>query len=305
MSDLVTGEAVVVELRLARLPTRALGIFIDLVIQWSTLVTLFFFVDATGAFVDEALLLALTLVVLVAVIAGYPLTMETLSRGRTVGKLALGLRVVRDDGGPIRFRHALVRALFGVLEFWVTFGAIAIITSLLSAKGKRLGDIFAGTVVLRERVPVQGGPVPTMPPHLAYWASGLELARLNDDLALAARQFLARVYELAPEVREDMARRLADEVSRRVSPPPPPGIMAMTYLSAVLAERRRRELSRLNVPLPPPYATSPSYLPPYGPPPTPPPWPQPAPPAPSAPSASPPPHREPSQQPDNPFAPPR
>jgi uncharacterized RDD family membrane protein YckC len=318
MSDLVTGEAVVVELRLARLPTRALGILIDQVIQWTALLVLFFFVSAAGFFLDEALLVALTLVVTVAVIVGYPLTMETLTRGRTVGKLALGLRVVRDDGGSIRFRHALVRALFGVVEFWVTFGAIAIISSLLSAKGKRLGDIFAGTVVIRERVPVHGGPVATMPPQLAYWASGLELAQLTDDLALEARQFLARANELAPEVREDIAHRLADEVFRRVSPPPPRGIPATAYLSAVLAERRRRELGRLNVPVPPPYATS-SWYPPYGGPPTPPARPQPVPPAPAVPSTSPPTtsppttyppttypptQGEPEHQPDNPFAPP-
>jgi uncharacterized RDD family membrane protein YckC len=259
VSDLVTGEAVVVELRLARLPTRALAILIDLTIQWIALLTLLFFVAATGLLVDEALLLALVLVVTISVIAGYPITMETITRGRTIGKLALGLRVVRDDGGPIRFRHALVRALFGVLEFWVTFGAVAVIASLLSASGKRLGDIFAGTVVVRERVPVHGGPLATMPPQLAPWASRLELARLPDDVALAARQFLARAPELTPNARDDMARRLADEVFRHVSPPPPPGISAPAYLSAVLAERRRRELGRLGYGGPPYPAPPPPY----------------------------------------------
>jgi len=248
---------------LARLPTRALAILIDLTIQWIALLTLLFLIGTTGFLIDEALLIALVLVMTVAVIAGYPITMETLTRGRTIGKLALGLRVVRDDGGPIRFRHALVRALFGVVEFWVTFGAVAVIASLLSASGKRLGDIFAGTVVVRERVPVHGGPIAAMPPQLASWASRLELARLPDDLALAARQFLARAPELAPDARDDMARRLADEVFRRVSPPPPPGISAPAYLAAVLAERRRRELGRLGY-AGPPYPPPPPrrYLPP-------------------------------------------
>jgi len=306
VSDLVTGEAVVVELRLARLPTRALAVLIDLAIQWAVLLALTFVVAASGFLFDEAFVLALLLVVTIAVIVGYPVTMETLTRGRTIGKLALGLRVVRDDGGPIRFRHALVRALFGVLEFWVTFGAVAVITSLLSAKGKRLGDIFAGTVVVRERVPVHGGPMAAMPPQLAPWASRLELARLPDDLALAARQFLSRAPELSPEIREGMARRLADDVFRHVSPPPPPGTPAPAYLAAVLAERRRRELGRLYVPVPQPYAMPPGYPPPqYGPPAQYGPPPQYGPPAPAPQSVPQPAQRPDAEPPDNPFAPPR
>ena len=58
--------------------------------------------------------------------------------------MALGLRVVRDDGGPIRFRHALVRGLVGVVEIWLTVGAVALVVSLASSQGKRLGDFLAG-----------------------------------------------------------------------------------------------------------------------------------------------------------------
>ncbi len=74
---------------------------------------------------------------------GGPIAVETLSHGRSLGKLAFGLRVVRDDGGPIRFRHALVRGAIGVVEILMTFGIIACIASLVSARGRRLGDVFA------------------------------------------------------------------------------------------------------------------------------------------------------------------
>ena len=88
------------------------------------------------------------------VLVGGPIAVETLSHGRSLGKLACGLRVVRDDGGPIRFRHALVRGAMGVVEILMTFGVIACIASLVSARGRRLGDVFAGTLVVRERMPV-------------------------------------------------------------------------------------------------------------------------------------------------------
>ena len=95
----------------------------------------------------------LAIVVLVLIIVGYPVAFETLTRGRSLGKLALGLRVVRDDGGAARFRQALIRGLFEVVEIWILLGVPAIICSLLNSRGKRIGDLAAGTVVVRERTP--------------------------------------------------------------------------------------------------------------------------------------------------------
>ncbi len=246
---MVTGDAVVLDLPLARVPTRALALAIDLTIMLGALAALV--AIATGALesVDDALAAAVGLAVTLVVFVGYPVTLETLTRGRSVGKIALGLRVVREDGGPIGFRQALTRGLggfivdFGVLSLFT--GVIGLISSLSSEKGKRVGDVLAGTVVLRERVPgQQANPVP-MPSPLADWAGGLELSGLPDDLALAARQFLQRCDQLDPEVRASMAASLADEVAARVRPGPPPGTPAETYLAAVTAQRRIREQARL------------------------------------------------------------
>jgi hypothetical protein len=144
----------------------------------------------------------------------------------------------------VRFRHSLVRALVGVVEIWLVFGTVAILTSLVSPRGKRVGDYLAGTVVVRERVPTQAAAIVSMPPQLATWAAGLELSRLPDALALAVRQMLGRTQDLSPQSRAQMAQRMAYEVSRYVSPSPPVGCPPELYLSAVLAERRRRELVR-------------------------------------------------------------
>jgi hypothetical protein len=177
------------------------------------------------------------------VVVGVPVTVETLSRGRSVGKLACGIRVVRDDGGPVRFRHALVRALIGVFELWLTFGGIAAIASLSNAKGKRLGDIAAGTYAVR----VRGGkplsaPV-VMPQSLAAWAHTADMRRLPDGLALAARQLLGRAARLAPDSRARLADDLAGRIEPYVAPGPPPGTHPEAFLHAVLAERRERELA--------------------------------------------------------------
>ena len=96
-----------------------------------------------------------------------PTTVETLSRGRSLGKLACGLRTVRDDAGPISFQHAFVRALIGFVEIYAFTGAPAFFSALLSTKGKRLGDHAAGTYVVRERVRLHLAPPALLPPHLA------------------------------------------------------------------------------------------------------------------------------------------
>ena len=128
------------------------------------------------------------------VLVGGPIAVETLSHGRSLGKLACGLRVVRDDGGPIRFRHALVRGAMGVVEILMTFGVVACIASLVSARGRRLGDVFAGTLVVRERVPAaRADAVPPPPPWLAGRFAGLDLSAVPDGLWLAIRQYLTRM----------------------------------------------------------------------------------------------------------------
>ena len=246
MSDLVTGEAVPLEMRLAQFPSRALAIMIDFAIIFVAGIVLIGF--ALGAVVrtDPAAGAAITIVSIVLLVIGVPTTIETLTRGRSVGKLALGLRVVRDDGGPVRFRHALVRALAGFfVDFYTTLGAGAIICSLLNERGKRVGDWLAGTVVVRERAPSVRGQLPAVPPELASWATTLELSRLPDDLALAARNYLVRGRELSARVRDEMGAQLATEVSHAVTPPPPAGVPAWAYLAAVLSERGRREAARI------------------------------------------------------------
>jgi uncharacterized RDD family membrane protein YckC len=246
-NELVTGEAVALDIRVARLASRALALFVDVLLQLFILNICLAFVSWSAAVLDSAVTVGLTIVSMVVVFVGYPAISETLTRGRTLGKYAVGLRVVGDDGGPERFRQALVRALAAFVEIWALFCSPALITSLLNQRGKRLGDLFAGTIVIQDRVPVNVflGPVAIMPPQLAPWAASLELAMLPDNVALAARQYLTRFWELAPRVRDAMGQRLTSEILRYVSPPPPPGFRPEVYLSAVLAERRRREEIRL------------------------------------------------------------
>lgn len=239
---ILTGEGVVLDARPASFVTRALGAVIDLLALGIVLVTVL--VAMAGAAlnaVSSEFGPAVWIAILVLVMVGIPTTVETLTRGRSLGKLATGIRIVRDDGGPVRFRHAFIRALVGVGELWMTFGSVAIVASLSNDKGKRVGDMLAGTYAIR----VRGGK-PTyaaiaMPPYLARWASHADMRKLPDGLALAVRQFLGRTATLNPASRVRIGQELAGRIERYVAPGPPPGTPPEDFLCAVLAERRSRD----------------------------------------------------------------
>jgi uncharacterized RDD family membrane protein YckC len=245
--DLVTGEAVALDLPPASLGLRIASGLIDVLVT----VVLLFVIGLTASVAtistDAALAMVALLGSIILVLVVVPTTLETLTRGRSLGKLALGLRTVRDDAGPISFQHAFVRALIGVVEIYnpLTVGAPAFFSALISSRGKRLGDFAAGTYVVRERVRLRLPPPAPMPPHLAAWAQRADMASLPTGLALAVRQYLGRLPTIDPVSRASIGGRLADEVLRYVAPPPPPQTAPEDFLAAVIASRRDRDLARL------------------------------------------------------------
>ena len=170
---------------------------------------------------------------------------ETATRGRSLGKLALGLRVVRDDGGAIGLRHAFIRALTGVIEIYLTFGGLAVLVGFLDPSSKRLGDILAGTHSQVERVPKLPSAAFGVPPELVGWSATADVARLPDPLARRVASFFANVDHLMPESRTRVATMLAQQVSTFVSPLP--DAAPERFLAAVVALRRERELAALRL----------------------------------------------------------
>lgn len=262
---IVTGEAVAVELRPAGIGSRGIATIIDFAVQYAVMIGLVLLATNVLSGADEAVTQTLVILSLVVVFLGYPVGFESLWRGRTLGKAAMGLRAVRDDGGPVRFRHAFVRGLVGVVldKPGISWALLAIFPMLMTARSKRLGDLAAGTVVVQERVPSRLAAAAVMPPALAGWAASIDLSMVDDALAMELRQFLGRSGQLAPWAREQMGGRLLGELSRRTAPPPP-GTPPWAYFSAVLAERTRREMLRASPQAPAPVSPPPVAVAPPG-----------------------------------------
>ncbi|MFW5475045.1 RDD family protein [Knoellia sp. CPCC 206450] len=243
--DVVTGEGVSVEVPVAGVVSRVAARLIDLVITFALAVGGVFAVGMLVGSMSDAVGQAAVIVLVVGITVILPVLFEVLTKGRSPGKYALGLCVVRDDGGPITVRHSVIRHLVGFVEFYLLQGAPAVVAAVVHPRAKRLGDMAAGTYAMTLRHKLQVTAPPEAPPALEHWVRGTDLGPMPASLTIGVRQFLTRTGGLTPQARAHLGHDLAAQVLRHVSPPPPSGVHPEWVLRAVLAERRRRDLDRL------------------------------------------------------------
>jgi uncharacterized RDD family membrane protein YckC len=239
---IVTGEAVALDVRPTSWPLRAIGTLLDFLCELALFLGLMFAV--LGALPgDQALSRALLIIDLVLSFVLVPTIVETATRGRSVGRLAIGSRIVRDDGGAIAMRHAFIRALSGIVEIVFTVGGIAAVVGLLNRRSKRIGDLLAGTVSQHERVPQPPRNAIAVPEQLTEWAGIADVARLPDPLARRIAAYLAQAPRMAPASRSRLASALATEVAPYIAPAVE--TQPELLLAAVAAIRRDREYTAL------------------------------------------------------------
>lgn len=244
----ITGEAVVLNLRAANFMPRLGAALIDAllyVVVW--LVGIIVAAQFTWVFaLDIAAGQAIAIVAAVSLMFLIPLVVEGLTKGRSLGKLIFGLRAVRDDGGTIRWRHALIRCLTGVFELWMTLGSVAVIASLFNQQSKRLGDMMAGTFVVVVRAPKLPPPLPQVPAVLHQWAQVADVGRVPAGLAHQVNSLIRNANAMQPEALQQVAGQLYTQVLPYVTPGPPPGVDTYTFLIGVMAERRNRDYQVLS-----------------------------------------------------------
>lgn len=245
MSTIITGEAVALELREASFVLRAVGCIIDYVAYALGLIGSLVLLSSPALGIDEAAGRAAGIAVAALWLVAVPVAVETLTRGKSLGRLVMGLRIVRDDGGSIRFRHAFIRAMLALLEVVAMAGSLALLVAFANERGKRLGDMLAGTYSMRERRRKTVTSLPPVPAPLRPWAELADLGRVPDPLAAKVARFGRQAPAMTPSSRMRIGAELAAELGRHVAPAPPPGTGAEEFLVAVMAERRERDFRRL------------------------------------------------------------
>lgn len=243
--EVLTGEAVALDVQPVGYFLRALGALIDVLVGVAVFV-LFALVaswmSGQNILTTEVFpILSIVMIVLVTVII--PTTVETATRGRSLGKLVVGARIVRTDGGASGFRQAFIRAFVGVIEIWLTLGAVAALVGAFTPRAQRLGDLLAGTYSERTRAPALPPPAPPAPPVLAAWAVTADVARLPDRLARRVSQFVRQAEHMEPSARARIAASLSAEAAPFVAPLP--AVDSETLLRGIMAVRRDRELRAL------------------------------------------------------------
>lgn len=217
-----TPEQVTITLPLAGVGTRLLAAMLDALIILSTIVAVGIVALIVGAVIAyqpnsdaaNSVLGALVLLALFFFVFGYYAVLELLWDGQTVGKRALHLRVLRDNGTPADAASVLARTVVRLVDFLPVGYLVGLVTMIVDGRARRLGDIVGGTVVVRER---------DSAPTLREIALGAEPAALGpplpgqeapvhlltaDELA-AAREFLRRAPTFPLPERAALAWRLA------------------------------------------------------------------------------------------------
>ncbi|WP_449407934.1 RDD family protein [Microbacterium maritypicum] len=243
--EVLSGEAVAIDVQPIGFVLRATGALIDMLLGFAVFILWIFLriwlFDA--GILDDATDRIATVSALVVSFVVLPITMEVALKGRSLGKVAVGGRIVRIDGGATGFRHAFIRALLGVLEIYMTLGSVAVLSGVFSARSQRLGDMVAGTYSQRVRAPKLVPSVPMLPPSLQGWAQIADVARLPDRLARRISQFLQSAPHMVPAARARVAHDLLAEASAFVSPVPPvPAEQVLMGVTVLRRERERRAL---------------------------------------------------------------
>jgi uncharacterized RDD family membrane protein YckC len=215
-----TPEGVDVEITLAGLGSRVIAGLLDLTIEVLILTGILFLEDLTGAN-SSGFFVAGFIVVIFLVLFGYFVAFEVFNHGRTPGKSAVGLRVVRTDGGPVTFTASAVRNLLRLIDGWdlltLILCPIGVIAVVATRDNQRLGDLAASTVVARERFARPRGVMLAPAPTVYGTGPAWDVSAITPDELITVRRFLERRPSLAPHARI----YLADELATRLRPKVP------------------------------------------------------------------------------------
>lgn len=237
----VTPEGVVLDLDTAGVASRLLARALDLLLCSVGLYAVLIAV----AVMSPPLWVMFVAVAIAAFLAVfvYPVVLEMMLRGRTVGKIATGLRVVTDIGAPIRFRHAATRSALSVVDLIATSGFAGIVAMILSPRHQRLGDLAAGTVVLRTRTATNAAESRSVTAPTGYesFVGSLDTSSLDPELIDLARTTLDRVAHWGRRPLERQLDRLAEHIDAELGGRRPARMPASTFLQSVVASEATSE----------------------------------------------------------------
>jgi len=235
----ITPEAVAVTLDIAGLGSRMIALLVDTLIQFGILLAAGFLVANAAS--GTASVIALSVVAFVALWCYFPL-FEALWSGRTPGKSTQRLRVIRTDGQPVSFAAVMVRNLVRIVDLLPGTYVIGVISIVLTRRSQRLGDLAAGTIVIRDRPAPTPRPLDlaSLSPSGVSPPSAIDTAALTERDVSLIRSYLERRRSLPEEIRADLAGKLARAVRQKVGSVWSEGLDDEAVLVAAMRAYRER-----------------------------------------------------------------
>jgi uncharacterized RDD family membrane protein YckC len=205
-----TPEGVDLELPLAGLGSRFIGLLLDTMIQAAVITIAILAFEQAGITLGAVIFSSGAVLAIIA----YDVIFEVAGGGRTPGKRASGVRVVMDAGGPVGLRASLIRNIIRLVEGFATAYIPAVISVLVSRNNQRLGDHAAGTIVIRDRRVIPDEPYI---PQAGRDTGALDVTGVSEDEIAIVRSYLARRVDLAPHARRSLAAQLAGRLRPQVA----------------------------------------------------------------------------------------
>lgn len=232
---MVTPEGVLLEFRPSGIATRVVGRIVDILVLgilfWVASLVLVLFASSAESWVAIAAFVVLTFLMLF----GYPVAMEVLGGGRTLGHRATGTRVIRVDGGPVRFRNSAIRSILFLVDGIMTLGFGGVVAILTSSRGQRLGDQAAGTMVVKLVDKTWADfTTPRVTDGYEKLADRIDVGRLSRSEVLLAVELLRRGSEMRYGAQTDLAERVAAHLDSKLGSVREHGVPLDAFLLVVV-----------------------------------------------------------------------
>jgi uncharacterized RDD family membrane protein YckC len=233
---ITTPEGVELELQLAGLGSRFVAQVIDLLIKATAILLLVVALSIAGLTG-----IAIMIPAVVLILYAYDVVFETFSNGRTPGKRAARLRVVKAGGEPVDFMSSAIRNVLRLVDGLPTSYVPGTISILATKRNQRLGDLAAGTIVIHEEpvatavLPPHAAWQPPPPPVTAVW----DVSAVSAEELSAVRSFLERRWSLDPAARHRLGFQLADVLWPKVAGAPN-GLPPEVFLEQLAQQKSAR-----------------------------------------------------------------
>ena len=216
-----TPEQIKINYSIAGIGSRFYAALIDVAVM--TLIALIgiYVIARAISDLDERLgnwLVAIAGIATFAFLWGYYMVFEITTNGQSLGKRALGLRVIKVHGYPISFSDSAIRNLVRIVDFLPFFYGAGLVAMLLNKNWQRLGDLAAGTLVVKEdtKVSPSSARTPTIRKSTFVYADWIQLDQLTDAELVSIREYLSRRGTLPRLRRSQLVRTIGTPIARKM-----------------------------------------------------------------------------------------